>query len=155
MLSGQQIILDLYNCNYDKLSSVTELEQFVKDKMKELALVPVSSHTQKYENSENLSLAVFYDNGHIIVHTYPETGFASVDALSTVTNIALEKTVMKIRQFLGAEKTKTTYIKRGDFGRLNDMKPTIHKKVKAWKRVRNTSAQVLKLFVTKKNQTTD
>lgn len=156
MLSGQQVILDLYNCHYESLKNLSELEQILKDTMDKYGLKPIASYTQQYEDNNNLSVVVFYDKGHLIVHAYPETGFASVDALSTVTNIALEKTVIKIKQLLGAEKTKTTHIKRGDFGKLNDMKPTIHKKIKTWKRVRNTSVNVLKLFVNKKkNQQTD
>lgn len=149
MLTGQQIILDLYNCHYDSLNNLPELEQMLKNTMEHYGLAPISSYTQQYHGNNNLSVVVFYENGHLIVHTSPETGFASVDALSEVTNIALEKTVTKIKQMLGAEKTKTTYIKRGDFGRLNDMKPTIHKKIKAWRRVRSTSAKVLKLFTPK------
>lgn len=155
MLSGQQIILDMYNCHYEMLSNLDELEQIIKKNMQAFSTEPAATCTHIHENSENLSIIVFHEHGHVIVHTFPETGFASLDILFTVTNIALEKIATKIRQTLGAQKYKATYLKRGDFGKLNDMKPTIHKKTKAWRRVRNTSANVLRMIVTTKNNSVD
>lgn len=154
MLAGQQIVLDLYNCDYDKLTNKDGLETFLKDLMKQNSIECLSTYTQCHYN-ETISIIAFHPHGHIIIHTHPETGFASVDIFSTVHNIALDKLALKLRQELGAQKAKNTYLKRGDFGSQNDMKPTFHRKIKPWRRVRNTGAQVLKIFVTKKNQSVD
>ena len=154
MLAGQQIVLDLYNCNYDKLVDQNHLEIFLKDLMEKSSIECLSTYSQIYDN-ENVSIIAFHPHGHIIIHTHPETGFASVDIFSTVHNIALDKLALKLRQELGAQKAKNTYLKRGDFGSQNDMKPTFRRKIKPWRRVRNTGAQVLKIFVNKKNQSVD
>ena len=155
MLSGNQIILDMYNCRYDMLSDLTVMEQVIKESMNTFFVTPLSFCSQTHKDSNNLSLIAFHEYGHVIVHTFPDTGFASLDILFTVSNIALEKIAVKLRNNLGSQKYKTTYLKRGDFGKLNDMKPTIHKKTKTWRRVRNTSAKVLKLIAMKRNYDID
>ena len=155
MLLGQQIVLDLYNCDYQKLDDEHGLESFIKSVMEQYSIEPLSSYMQVHPNSNDISTIIFYPHGHIVVHSYPEIGFASVDLFSTVTNIALDKIATKIKQSLGAQKAKSTYLKRGDFGSLNDMKPTVHKKIKAWRRVRNTSVKMLKILANKKGSTVD
>jgi S-adenosylmethionine decarboxylase len=148
-LPGRQIVLDLYNCDYDRLLSQEQLAGELQDVMASYQLTVLSCQTNT-RGGEGLSIVALHQHGHIIIHTLPALGFASVDAFSCIDDAGINKLAFKIKRFFQAEKTKSTYLKRGDFGSLNDMKPIVRKQVKAWRRVRNTSAKVLRIFVNKK-----
>ena len=149
MLRGKQIILDLYNCNYDILSNKDLLDHLMEKTMTDYN-IPILSHYYQEFDDASFSCILFHNYGHIIIHAFPELGFASVDIFSSVVNNFLDKIAVKIKQGLKSEKSKTTFLNRGDFGSLNDMKPTIHKQIKTWRRVRNTGAKMFRLIRMKK-----
>lgn len=147
MLAGKQIVLDLYNCNYDIINQPDEIEIMIKKLLKENELEATSSFKQSYPEDNSFALVNFFRNGHLVIHSFPEKGFVSFDIFSSLPNSDLEKIAIKIKRELKTEKSKDTYLRRGDFGSLHDMKPTIRKKTKAWRRVRNTSAKMFRLIV--------
>ncbi len=150
-LAGKQIILDLYNCNYNIINSPDELEALLKDIL-EINLINIQSfHRQSYKDRTDFSLAAFLDQGHITVHTMPDKGFAAIDIFSELPDSTLDRIVYKIKRGLHSEKSKITYLRRGDFGSLSDMKPIINKNTKPWRRVRNTSAKVWNIIVSRHN----
>ena len=150
MRSGQQIILDLYNCNFDRLNAADELESALREVMREQALPVVAYFVWPRAGGTGFSLVLFHEYGHIIIHTFPDLGYALADALSTLDGASLNKITAKIKHILQAEKTKNTVLKRGDFGSVSDMKPTVKKQTKALRRVRNTRDKVLSMFKRKK-----
>jgi len=152
MLTGKQIVLDLYNCDYEILSKPEEVEAAIARIMDERGLTILSSYKQNYEEEQDFALIIFFNYGHIIVHTFPEQGFVSVDVFSSLADLDLEKIAIRIKRELKTQKSKDTYLRRGDFGSLNDMKPTIRKKTKAWRRVRNTSAKMFRLIIRRNNK---
>ncbi len=145
--AGKHIVLDLYNCNYDIISDQDLMQAFITETLAGNSLNVQSMHRQKLEENKDFSLVAFFENGHIIAHIMPDKGFAAVDIFSSLDNAVLDKIAIKIKQGLRSEKTKITYLRRGDFGSLSDMKPTINKNIKTWRRVRNTSAKVWKIIV--------
>lgn len=152
MLAGKQFVLDLYNCDYEILKEPTEIEAVIKKIMDERNLTLLSSFKQNYEEKHDFAIIIFFNYGHIIVHVFPDQGFVSVDVFSSLSELDLEKIAIRIKRELKTQKSKETYLRRGDFGSLNDMKPTIRKKTKAWRKVRNTSAKMFRLIINRKNK---
>ncbi len=155
MATSKQVVLDLYNCDYDILKDKQTLEDILKNILKEQNVATGSFYSQEYENTNNISIIAFNEHGHLVVHAYPEQSFACVDIFTSNANTSIDKIAIKIRQALNSEKSKHTHLQRGDFGSLNDMKPKIRKKTKVWRRVTNTSAKMLNIFKNKKNSSTD
>ena len=154
-MTGLQIILDLYNCDFDKLNDQVGLLPDLEKIMQESAMPAASHSIQPHDEGGGFSLAVFHRHGHIVIHTFPATGFASVDVFSMSAAVDLKKISVKIKQILQSEKNKNTTLNRGDFGSLSDMKPTTKRQIKAWRRVRNTSAKMFNILKTKKPPTID
>jgi S-adenosylmethionine decarboxylase len=155
MLPGRQIILDLYNCDFDRLTNQAELLPALEEIMADGSMPALSSFTLPQGGDGGFSLAVFHRHGHVVVHTFPSTGFASADVFSAAADTAVEKVSAKIKQILKSERNKNTILKRGDFGSLNDMKPTMRRQIKTWRRVRNASAKMLNMLGSKKPPSID
>jgi S-adenosylmethionine decarboxylase len=153
ILPGLQIILDLYNCDFDKLNDQDGLLPALEKIMGEGAMA-AASHSVRPREGGGFSLIAFCRHGHVVIHTFPATGFASVDVFS-MSAADVKKIAAKIKQILKSEKSKNTILNRGDFGSLNDMKPTTKRQVKAWRRVRNTSAKMLNIIRNKKPPSID
>jgi S-adenosylmethionine decarboxylase len=155
MLPGRQIILDLYNCDFDVLTNQAELLPALEKIMADSAMPALSRSVYPHDGSGGFSLTVFHRHGHVVIHTFPATGFASADVFSAAADTAVEKVSAKIKQILKSERNKNTILKRGDFGSLNDMKPTMKRQIKAWRRVRNTSAKMFSILKNKKPPSID
>ena len=151
-ISVKQVVLDLYNCDYDLLNNENNLKELLIKTMSENYFSILSHHSQKYQTGSDFSVIIFYQQGHVIVHAFPETGFASVDIFSGLPTNGLDKLASKIKQGLKSEKSKITYLRRGDFGSISDMKPTIHRQTKAWRRVRNTSEKMLRIIANQRDK---
>ncbi|MDR2006072.1 MAG: S-adenosylmethionine decarboxylase [Acidaminococcales bacterium] len=149
MLPGRQIILDLYNCDFDRLNDQADLLPALEKIMADSAMPALSYSVQPHDEDGGFSIAVFHRHGHVVIHTFPATGFATADVFSAAADTAVEKVSTKIKQILKSERNKNTILKRGDFGSLNDMRPTMKRQIKAWRRVRNTSAKMLSMLKNK------
>lgn len=139
---GKHLTVDMYGCSFEALDDL----EFVKNAMitavteANMTLLDFSYH--KFEPQGLTALALLAES-HMSIHTYPELGYAAVDVFTCGDHSRPDKAVAVLKQFLKPEKTKTTNIKRGDFGSENDMKPKVKVSIAPFRRVRNTGARVL------------
>lgn len=108
----------------------------------------IDLNIQHIEENE-LSVLIMTKQGHITIHAYPSLSYAAVDVYVCSTEATPEKAIKTIKKILKPEKTKTTYLRRGDFGTITDMKPRIKTSLAPFRRIRNTGAKMIK-FINKK-----
>lgn len=142
---GRHTTADYYGCQRDTLNDLEHLQQCVAAAVTagELHLMSLQSH--RYD-PEGVAIMALLRDGHLSIHTYPEIGFIAVDLLCCDPHGTPEKTLGALKKSLLPEKTKTTTIKRGDFGSERDMKPRTKTHAGTIRRVKDTGSKMLKFL---------
>ena len=128
---GHQLLLDLYSCNEESLSSAAAVQESVAAAF-ELADI---------ELDEIVVLAIA-KQFHFTLHAYPELGYVAVDLFAFNRTLPLTQFMKSLRQSFGSEKVKATTVQRGDFGNERDMKPRRKTKITTLGRVFRTRIQL-------------
>lgn len=135
----------MYGCKSNNLTNLVAFKETIKKAVEESNMTLLDENMQFLEGDQ-LSALVLLHEGHISIHNYPVLGYTAIDIFTCSENSRPERTVAAIKAILKPEKTKTTYLKRGDFGAVKDMKPKIKVSVAPLRRIRNTGARVIKLL---------
>lgn len=146
---ARHLTVDMYGCKINKLNNLDSIRENIQTAIEESGMTLLDVKIQVLEDDQLSALALLHE-GHISIHTYPELGYAAVDIFTCSENSRPEKMIATIRSFLKPEKTKTTFLKRGDFGSVKDMKPKIKISVAPLRRIRNTGARMIRLLSRKK-----
>ena len=83
------------------------------------------------------------------VHAFPELRYISADTFLCQQNATPELLFNTFRKLFNPEKTKTTLLKRGDFGSVTDMKPKYKTRTAPIRKIRNTGNKVIKILTRK------
>lgn len=139
---AQQLTLDLYNCNQKRLADVDEINKILKDAVGEepkLSSGKISEH--------HCSIIGAFDEGHIALHVYADLRYVAADIFTCTANIEPEKIEVALKKYFQPDKIKSTFLKRGDFGKSEDIKPKIKTHFAALRKVRNAGEKVVKKLV--------
>lgn len=142
---ARHLTIDMYGCKSKNLNNLEALKETIKQAIAESNMILLDANIQILEGDQLTALVLLHE-GHISIHTYPDLGYTAIDIFTCSESSKPERTVAAIKAILKPEKTKTTYLKRGDFGAVKDMKPKIKVSVAPLRRIRNTGARVIKLL---------
>jgi S-adenosylmethionine decarboxylase len=142
---GKHLTVDMYGCSFDVLDDLEFVKNAMLTAVTEANMTLLNFSYHKFEPQGLTALALLAES-HMSIHTYPELGYAAVDVFTCGDHSRPDKAVTVLKQFLKPEKTKTTNIKRGDFGSEIDMKPKVKVSIAPFRRVRNTGARVLRFL---------
>lgn len=140
---GRQITLDLYNCNDLILNDKEQLKQIMNEATAQDDLQNCFEHIHSDNTSDFIIVSLFV-GGHIMAHVYPTQGFIAVDIFATNTNP--EKAALYIKQKIAPEKSKLTFLQRGDFGTISDMKPRKKSYSTSIKKVKSAGAKMMRFI---------
>ncbi len=141
-LSARQLTLDLYNCSAETFSDIDEIKDVLKS-------VVGSEPRLTAESMDENHFAIIgaFEGGHIALHGYSELRYVAVDIFTCAEDESEpEKLSKTLRQFFRPDKLKSTFLKRGDFGK-GDIKPKIKTKVAPLRKVKNAGAKVVNKLV--------
>lgn len=142
---GKHLTVDMYGCSFDALNNLEFVKNAMLTAVKEANMTLLDFSSFKFEPQGLTALALLAES-HMSIHTYPELGYAAVDVFTCGDHSRPDRAVAVLKTFLKPEKTKTTHIKRGDFGSEKDMKPKVKISVAPLRRIRNTGARVIKML---------
>jgi S-adenosylmethionine decarboxylase len=148
---GKHLTVDMYGCSFELLNNLDFIKNAMVTAVQEANMTMLEFSSYKFEPQGLTALALLSES-HMSIHTYPELGYAAVDVFTCGDHSRPDKAIHVLKSFLKPEKTKTTHIKRGDFGSERDMKPKVKVQATPMKRVRDTSAKVLGLLKNKKKK---
>jgi S-adenosylmethionine decarboxylase len=134
---GKLIAMDMYNCSSDLLSDADKVAWNLEEKAKECNMASRKIIMDHEEGSKEFSVGVSCKQGHVLMHLYPDIGFASIDIFTRRPDAEPDKLARLLRLYFNPDKTKVTYLNRGDFGSVADMKPSYHRNTKTMRRMRN------------------
>ncbi len=143
---ARQLTLDLYNCNEKKL---TDLDA-VKTALRGVFGTEPSIMSTALDN-EHYALVGAFKEGHVAIHIYFAFRYVSVDIFTCHESEESEELSKVLSKYFQPEKTKSTFLKRGDFGLEKDIMPKIITRVAPLRKVRNVSARVVKTLIRRGN----
>ena len=145
---------DLYNCKYKKLADAKQLEDMLRSILNDSSfhILKMDSSIIGTPGSGHLALSALMQEGHIVIHAYDNLKYVAADVFVCAENADPERLFKDIRKYLKPDKLKTTYLKRGDFGTITDMKPRTKTKVAPLRRINNAGARVVRLLAHRKRR---
>lgn len=146
---GRHTTADFYGCRREALNDMEGLQKIVCQAVNSANLRMLSVQSYQFE-PEGITILALLTDGHLGIHCYPELGFAAVDIFTCDSQSLPEKALATIKAALLPEKTKSTLIKRGDFGSERDMKPRTKTVSGPIRKVRDTGTKVFKFLSNKK-----
>ena len=112
MPSGTHLIAELVGCNQEALNN----EEFLREKLREAAQTAgatvLSVHSHKFTPVGVTAFALLAES-HISIHTWPELGYAAVDAFTCGQSMRTELAIESVAHALDSKNTKVITVKRG------------------------------------------
>lgn len=142
---GKHVLVDMYGCSFDVLNS----QDFIKNALSTAisdAGMTLLQYSDYRSEPQRITVAAILAEGHLSLHTYPELGYVALDVFLFGDPTRPEKAIYSLRRTLKPNKSKTTHIRRGDFGSVSDMKPKVKSTATPMRRVRDTSKKVIRFF---------
>ncbi|MCI7260514.1 MAG: adenosylmethionine decarboxylase [Selenomonadales bacterium] len=142
---ARHLTADLFNCKNNKLTDIDLIKSTLQELLAELQLTMINFAAEKI-NDDQFVLVAILNQGHITMHVYPELKYVAMDIFLCQENAEPDKLAQRIRTFFKPDKTKTTVLKRGNFGSAKDLKPKVKTKVAPLRRIHNTGAKVIRIL---------
>ncbi len=109
---GYQILIDLYDCDYDKMENL----EFVKDMMKNLSKILGTTIKDEafYKFSPyGISGVLIIAESHLTIHTWPEYRYAGIDIFTCSKKVNTKDAIEFLCQSLNTKKYEIKEINRG------------------------------------------
>lgn len=142
---ARHLTADLYNCKENKLLNMEMTVAALRRLAEETGFHVLQIDTQIIEKGHFVILLALRE-GHLALHTYTELRYAAGDIFLCDADAEPETLFKGLRKFFKPEKIRTTFLKRGDFGTVKDIKPKIKSRVAPLRRIHNTGAKVIRLL---------
>ena len=95
---------------------------------------------------------MLFREGHMVLHIYTKLKYVAIDIFLCQENAEPEHIAKEMRDFFKPDKTKTTLLKRGDFGSAKDIRPKVKTRVAPLRKIHNTGAKVLRVLARRNRQ---
>lgn len=142
---ARQLTVDMYDCKNKDLSDYISLRKSLEIAMDEAGFTPIEVRALGHE--QEAIVFILMQEGHIIVRTYPELKYVASDVFICQENSKPEKAIKALKKLMKPEKIRMTYLKRGDFGTVKDVKPRIKIRIaplRPLRSIKNKGAKVIK-----------
>lgn len=147
---ARHLTADLFNCQNNQLTDTEVILNMLKDLLQELELQLMSYSAESLDNGHDV-LALVLADGHVTLHIYPELKYVALDVFLCQEDAEPDKVGQAVRNFFKPDKTKTTVLKRGDFGAPKEIKPKVKTKVAPLRKIHNTGAKVIRILARRNN----
>jgi S-adenosylmethionine decarboxylase len=112
MPGGTHLIAELVECNQEALNN----EEFLREELREAAQVAGANvlgvHSHKFTPAGVTAFALLAES-HISIHTWPELGYAAVDAFTCGESMRTELAIESVAHALDSKNTKVIAVRRG------------------------------------------
>jgi S-adenosylmethionine decarboxylase len=108
---GKHCILELYDCNHERLDDEAFLRDAITDAAKRAGATLLHLVTHHFEPQGVTGLALLAES-HISIHTWPESGYAAVDVFTCGDHTMPERACQVLIEALEAGNHKLTSFRR-------------------------------------------
>ena len=147
---ARHLTIDMYKCKASCFGSAQELMAKVNELLQETKLEILNTMNQEMPDG-HIAVMVVFPEGHMTFHAFPELRYVSADTFLCQQTAAPELLFNSFRRYFKPEKTKTTLLRRGDFGEVKDMKPKYQTRMAPVRKIRNAGSKVIRTLTRKSN----
>ena len=148
---ARHLTADLFNCKNNKLTDIELIKANLDDALADTDLKVIDLKIQQLNKEHSLLIAIL-PNGHITLHIYADLKYVALDIFLCQEDAEPDKLSKEIRNFFKPDKTKTTVLKRGNFGNAKEIKPKVKTKVAPLRKIHNTGAKVIRILARRNHQ---
>ena len=148
---ARHLTIDMYKCQTACFDEPKKLIDQMQNLLSESQL-EVLSATNQIMPDGHVAIMILFKEGHMTIHAFPELLYISADAFLCDYNADPEKLFGTFRKLFKPEKTKTTVLRRGDFGAVADMKPKSKTQVAPLRKIHNAGSKVIRALNPKKDK---
>ena len=146
---ARHLTVDLYNCKNSKLEDYELIKQRVYDALATVKIDLLALNSEQVDERHYVLLAILQE-GHLSMHVYTDLKYVAIDIFLCKENAQPEELSKLFRNFFQPDKTKTTFLKRGDFTAAKDVRPKVKTKVAPLRKIHNTGAKVIRILARRK-----
>lgn len=114
---GRQLTADLYACEPASLREPGTVEAAMLEAARACGATIVGSHFHAF-NPHGVSGVVIIAESHLAIHTWPEYGYAAIDAFTCGESLDPTLAIQRLAEAFGAEPPVLQWLERGDHARL-------------------------------------
>lgn len=112
MPRGTHLIAELAGCNQEVLNNEELLREGLREAAQTAGATVLSVHSHKFTPVGVTAFALLAES-HISIHTWPELGYAAVDAFTCGQSMRTELAIESVAHALDSKNTKVITVKRG------------------------------------------
>ena len=113
----------------------------------DFAMQPRETYVNCEDGINEYSVFAHCKQGHVTLHLYPDLGFVTIDVFTCFKDADPDGLARFLRHYFDPDKSKITYLERGDFGSESDMKPRRKSNIKTVRRARTIGNKLSKLIM--------
>lgn len=147
---ARHLTIDMYKCKPSCFDNTEQLLDRIRELMEESKFTVLSSLRQEMPDG-HIAIMVLFSEGHMTFHAYPQLKYISADTFLCQQNASPELLFTTFRKIFKPEKTKTTLLRRGDFGSVADMKPRYNTRTAPLRKIRNTGSKVMRILTRRRD----
>ena len=148
---ARHLTADLFNCKNNKLTDIELIQENLTDALARIGQQLVNLNVQQLADDHYVLIALLTD-GHLSLHIYTDLKYVALDVFLCHEDAEPDLIAQEIRNFFKPDKTKTTVLKRGDFGVAKEIKPKVTTKVAPLRKIHNTGAKVIRALARRNHQ---
>lgn len=148
---ARHLTADLFNCQNSQLTDNELIKDMLTSLLQNFGLRLIRMNMEAISDGHTVCMVIL-NQGHISLHIYPELKYVSLDIFLCQENAEPDKLGQIVRNYFKPDKTKTTVLKRGDFGNAKELKPKVKTKVAPLRKIHNTGAKVIRILARRNNK---
>ena len=148
---ARHLTVDLFNCKNSKLKDIDQIKAYTTELPGHFALTKISECSE-HLTEDHYAIMMRFREGHMVLHIYTKLKYVAIDIFLCQENAEPEHIAKEMRDFFKPDKTKTTLLKRGDFGSAKDIRPKVKTRVAPLRKIHNTGAKVLRVLARRNRQ---
>ena len=142
---ARHLSVDMYNCKPERINELDNPKDAIVALFERNGFTVFDSAVHVL-NSGHKTMTLIFSEGHCAINSFHALGYVAIDFFLCEPGASPEKLFNSIRDIFQPDKTKTTFLKRGDFGTVADMKPKVSTKYAPLRRIHNTGARVIRML---------
>ena len=147
---ARHLTADLFNCQNRQLNDNELIKDMLINLIQKFDMQLIKLNMESLDDSHTVYMVVL-NQGHITMHVYQKLKYVSLDIFLCQENAEPDKLGQAVRNYFKPDKTKTTVLKRGDFGSAKELKPKVKTKVAPLRKIHNTGAKVIRILARRNN----
>lgn len=109
---GRHLILELWGCDFDRINSIETIEHAIKETIDACGATLLDLRVYPFTPQGVTGVAILSES-HLMIHTWPEIGYAAVDVFTCGYHTDPGKAVPVLRRHFKPERIQVMEMNRG------------------------------------------